>query len=108
LQGQKKLAYELGDEKKAIQNLQFSLQERVAQYDTTDAKIWRLTETMSDIAMHFAIQMTRLDRNEEAFDYLNLARRALEPLPGSEWAERHEWQVLRRDLFKNLAIFNQN
>ncbi len=108
MQGQKKLAYELGDEKKAIQNLQFSLQERVAQYDTTDAKIWRLTETMSDIAMHFAIQMTRLDRNEEAFDYLNLARRALEPLPGSEWAERHEWQVLRRDLFKNLAIFNQN
>lgn len=58
--------------------------------------------------MHFAIQMTRLDRNEDALDYLNLARRVLEPLPGSGWSERHEWQVLRRDLFKNLAIFNQN
>lgn len=86
--------------------MQFSLQERVAQYDTTDLKIWRLTETMTEIAMHFAIQMTRLERDDEALEYLNLARKALEPLPGSEWGDRHEWQVLRRDLYKNLAIFN--
>ena len=58
--------------------------------------------------MHFAIQMIRLERDEEAIEYLNLAKRALEPLPGSEWGDRHEWQVLRRDLYKNLAIFNQN
>lgn len=56
--------------------------------------------------MHFAIQMTRLERDDEALEYLNLARKALEPLPGSEWGDRHEWQVLRRDLYKNLAIFN--
>lgn len=55
LLGQRKLAYELGNQKKAIQNLQFSLQERVAQYDTTDAKIWRISEVIADISMHFAI-----------------------------------------------------
>ena len=76
-------------------------------YETTDPKIWRLSETQADIALNFAIQSIRLKKMEEAADYLTNARKALEPLPGSEWSERHEWHVLRRDLFKNIAIFHQ-
>lgn len=48
----------------------------------------------------------RLNKNEESLEYLNLTRKTLEPLPGSEWVERHEWHTLRRDLYKNLALFN--
>ena len=105
--GQKKLAYELGEQKRAIKNLQFSLQERLALYETTDPKIWLLSESQAEIALNFAIQMIRLQKMEEAAEYLNIARKTLEPLPGAEWSERHEWHSLRRDVYKNMAIFHQ-
>jgi hypothetical protein len=51
--------------------------------------------------------MIRLRKSDEAAGYFNIARKSLEPLPGCEWAERHEWHALRRDLYKNLALFHQ-
>ncbi len=55
LASQKRLAFENGEPRKAIQNLQYSLQERVALYDTSDIKIWRLSQTIAEIALTFVV-----------------------------------------------------
>jgi tetratricopeptide (TPR) repeat protein len=59
----------------------------------------------ADIALNFAIQMMRLEKKEEAAEYLNIARKALEPLPGAEWGERFEWHKMRKELYENITIF---
>jgi tetratricopeptide (TPR) repeat protein len=52
--------------------------------------------------------MMKLRRFEDAESFMQVSRKALEPLPGCEWSERHEWHGLRRDLYKNLAVLHQS
>jgi len=43
---------------------------------------------------------------DKAVDYLFIAQQSLEPLPESDWQSMPEWQKLKRDVFKNVALYH--
>lgn len=104
---QKKLAYEHSQQQKAIKNLQVALNERKMAKNTKDPKLWTITKTLAEVALHFAIQNLKTGHPDKAVDYLFTAQHSSEPLPETDWQSMPEWQQLRRDIFKNVALYHQ-
>ena len=72
-----------------------------------DPKIWTLSQTIANIGLYFGISNLKSRNADKAVDYLFLAQHHIEPLPNSDWQSLKEWQMLKRDVCKNVALFHQ-
>ena len=41
----------------------------------------------------------------KAMDYLQMLRSVSEPVSGATWILKTEWKELRKDMYKNIALF---
>ena len=92
----------------ALKSLQSSLNQRKAQYEASDERIWQLTERIADICLHFAIMSLKQLDPHKSMDYLTMLRVVTEPSPGANWTSIQKWKELRRDMNRNIAIYYQS
>ena len=89
----------------AMKSLEDGLAERSTFYPSTDQGIWLISKMLVQINMKMAVKALDINKLEKANQFLKQARKFSEPLPASQWDQSPDWMNIRKNVYKNYALF---